>query len=196
MKMRKWLYSLVVAILTIFIKIFYPYRLTGSNKLPQGGAVVCANHSSNLDPVIVAVLFGPKAFLRFMAKAELFHIPGLSWLLRNAGVVSVDRGSSDIEAFRRSVDVLKSGQKLMLFPEGTRVSADEAVAAKTGAVRLAARHKVPIVPIYISRTKRPFRKYDVCVGEGYSLESLKRGEYGAAADDLMERIAAMDPERT
>jgi len=193
--MRKWLYSLVVAVLTPFIKIFYPYRLTGVKELPRGGAVVCANHSSNLDPIIVAVLFGPGAFLRFMAKKELFHIPGLSWLLRNAGVISVDRTGSDIEAFRQSVEVLRTGQKLMLFPEGTRVSADEAVAAKTGAVRMAARYRVPIVPIYISRTKRPFRKYDVCVGEGYSLEGLKRGEYAQAADELMDRIAAMDPER-
>ena len=83
----------------------------------------------------------------------------------------------------------------MLFPEGTRVSTDDAVAAKTGAVRLAARHNVPIVPIFISRDKHIFHRFDVCVGESYTLEKIKRSEYPQAAEQLMEKIAAMNPEK-
>lgn len=189
------LYRFIVILLSPLVRLVYPYRLTQRGQLPEGPAVICANHSSYIDPVLVAVIFGPRNYLRFMGKIELFRIPVLGWFLRCLGAFPVDRSGSDIEALRTSIEVLKSGNKLMLFPEGTRVSADDAVAAKTGAVRLAARHNVPIVPIFISRDKRIFHKFDVCVGESYTLDKIKRSEYPAAAEQLMDRIAAMNPEK-
>ncbi|HIW16439.1 MAG TPA: 1-acyl-sn-glycerol-3-phosphate acyltransferase [Firmicutes bacterium] len=189
------LYSFLVILLTPFVRLVYPYRLKGRAALPDGGAIICANHSSNMDPVILAIIFGPRNYMTFMAKIELFRIPVLGWLIKKLGAIPVDRGSSDIEALRRSINVLKEGHKLMLFPEGTRVSEDDAVAAKTGAVRLASRHNVPIVPVFISRDKRPFRRYDVCIGEPIVLGKLKHADYPAASEHLMERIAAMNPEK-
>ena len=188
-------YCFIVNLLSPLVRLVYPYRLHIEGELPEGGAVICANHSSYIDPVLIAVIFGPRNYLRFMGKIELFHIPFLGWFLRKLGAFPVDRSGGDIEALRTSIDVLKSGHKLMLFPEGTRVSSDDAVAAKTGAVRLAARHNVPIVPIFISRDKRPFHRFDICVGESYVLGKIPRNEYPAAAEQLMERIAAMNPER-
>ncbi|MGI6029411.1 MAG: lysophospholipid acyltransferase family protein [Candidatus Heteroscillospira sp.] len=188
-------YRFIVALLSPLVKLVYPYRLTVHGELPRGAAVVCANHSSYIDPVLVAVIFGKNNYLRFMGKVELFRIPLLGAFLRKLGAFPVDREGGDIEALRTSIDVLKSGSKLMLFPEGTRVSDDDAVAAKTGAVRLASRHKVPIVPVFISRDKRIFRKFDVCVGESYNLDKLPRSEYPAAAEELMDKIAAMNPEK-
>lgn len=188
-------YSNMVALVTPIVKLLYPFRVSGAAKLPEGAAVVCANHSSYLDPFLVAIIFGPKNYMRFMGKVELFRAPVIGWFCRKLGGIPVDRDGSDIEALRASIDVLKSGNKLMLFPEGTRVSSDDAVAAKTGAVRLAARHDAPIVPIFISREKKLFRPFDVCIGESYNLGKIKRSEYGAAADELMSRIADMNPEK-
>ena len=188
-------YSNMVALVTPIVKLLYPFRVSGAAKLPEGAAVVCANHSSYLDPFLVAIIFGPKNYMRFMGKIELFRTPVIGWFCRKLGGIPVDRDGSDIEALRASIDVLKNGNKLMLFPEGTRVSSDDAVAAKTGAVRLAARHDAPIVPIFISREKKLFRPFDVCIGESYTLGKIKRSEYGAAAEDLMARIAQMNPEK-
>ncbi len=188
-------YSFLVTVLSPLVRLVYPYRLTGSAKLPEGAAVICANHSSYIDPVLIAVIFGARNYITFMGKIELFRVPVLGWLLRKLGVISVDRDASDIDALRKSVNVLKGGGRLMLFPEGTRVSEDDAVAAKTGAVRLASRHGAPIVPIFISRDKRAFHRFDVCIGEPIELGKLPHSEYAAAAERLMDGIAAMNPER-
>jgi len=195
MIMKNKFYSNFIAIVAPIVRFFYPYRLTGDAALPEGAAVVCANHSSFIDPFLVAIVFGHKNYMRFMGKVELFNTPFIGWLCRKLGGIPVDRDGSDIEAFRASVEVLKTGNKLMLFPEGTRVSTDDAVAAKTGAVRLAARHDAKIIPVYISREKHLFRKFDVCIGEAYTLGKIKRSEYAAAAEELMDKIAAMNPEK-
>lgn len=187
-------YRWVVIILSPLVKLVYPYRLTIKGELPQGAAIICANHTSYIDPVLIAIVFGKGHYMRFMAKIELFKIPFLGWFLKKLGVFSVDREGKDIDALRTSIDVLKSGNKLMLFPEGTRVSEGDAVAAKTGAVRLASRHDVPIIPIFISSEKRMFRKSTICVGESYSLGKIPRSEYAQAAEDLMAKITEMRPE--
>lgn len=191
--MRKF-YEKLVALLTPIVRFLYPYRLTVRGELPEGAALVCANHSSDIDPVLVAIIFGKRHFLRFMAKAELFKVPVIGWIVKKVGAFPADRDGQDVNALRTSIQILKSGEKLMLFPEGTRVSEDDAVAAKAGAVRLASKHNVPIVPVFISRDKHLFRKFDICIGEPYFVGRIPRGDFPKAAEELMEKIAELNPE--
>jgi 1-acyl-sn-glycerol-3-phosphate acyltransferase len=94
--------------------------------------------------------------------------------------------------------VLKNGRKLLMFPEGTRVSEGEEGSAKTGAVVLATKMNVPVIPMFIPRKKRLFRRTPVVVGEPYmiQLESgrSKQEAMTAAADDLLNRIYALEEE--
>ncbi len=186
-------YAMLVAFLTPFINIFYPFRLSGNLKLPEGAAIIAANHSSNIDPILVAMVIGKNNYVRFMAKSQLFRIPIAGKILMKIGAISADRDGKDVNALRLSMQTLKEGYRLMLFPEGTRVS-DENGEAKTGAVRLASRNNAPIIPIFISREKKLFRKYDVCIGEPYSVGKISRDEYETAADELMRKIAELNPE--
>jgi 1-acyl-sn-glycerol-3-phosphate acyltransferase len=136
-------------------------------------------------------------YMRFMAKIELMHIPLLGNLLKKCGVFYVNRGNSDVTAIKTAMQTLKDGARVAIFPEGRRVSAEEASAAKTGAIMLASRTGAPIVPVYIPKVKHFGTAVDVYIGKPYTIERVRGGSevYAAYADELMRRINALAPEK-
>lgn len=115
--------------------------------------VVC-NHSSLIDPALLVGYF-PEA-IRFMAKAELADKPWIGFIEKRLGNIHLDRDGRDIGPIRRALKELKSGDRcLVVFLEGTRTEEGSGlVDAKQGAAMLAARSKVPVVPVYIENTGR------------------------------------------
>lgn len=176
------------------LQFFFPVAIHGKENIPEGAAMVCANHSSLLDPLLVALAFGKQQHLHFMAKKELFGIPVIGKIIANAEAFPVDRSSNDLGAIRTAMRYLKTACKVMLFPEGTRVSEDDAVAAKSGAIRLASRAKVPIVPVYVPRKKRMFRKTPIVIGKPYYIEQAGRDEFEALSGQLMDKIYELKAE--
>ena len=170
------------------VKALYPMRCRGLENIPEGPAVVCANHSNYIDPLLVAAAFGKENYMHFMAKLELERVPVIGTVLKKCGICFVDRDKSDIDAIRSMMKYLKHGEKVFMFPEGTRVGHDNEVEAKTGAVRIAAKMKVPILPVYIPRGKKVFGKVELLVGEPYTVEAKTHAEYEREADGIMERI--------
>ncbi|MGI5984260.1 MAG: 1-acyl-sn-glycerol-3-phosphate acyltransferase [Clostridiales bacterium] len=177
-----------------FVRLIFPCRFRGKENIPDEPVIVCANHSSLLDPVLIGLAFGPKRQLHFMAKAELFKIPVLSGFLRSIGAFPVVRGETDIGAVRTAMKHLKNGRQIMMFPEGTRVSESDSVAAKSGAVRIATKLKVPILPVYVSTDKRAFRMSKVVIGKSYMLEAPQSKDYVPLADELMKKIKVLESE--
>lgn len=191
------LYHILFWPVFLAFSIFHPVRTVGKEHIPAGAAVVAANHSAYADPLMAICAFGYHNPLRIMAKEELFHVPVLGWLLIKIGMFGVNRGQSDIVAVKRAIKVLKEDCKLMLFPEGTRVTEKEGSGdAKTGAVMFANRANVPLVPVYIPRKKRWFRFTRVVIGEAYypDLPEKRAGQedYRHAADELLCRIYALE----
>ncbi len=185
-------YHLLYAIIFPFFQLFHPVRAIGRENIPEGAAIVCPNHTAMSDPFFAVFAFQRKYPLRTMAKAELMKVPFIGWILGKAGVFGVDRGNADVGAIKKAMKFLKEGNKLMMFPEGTRVEEGENVEAKTGAAMLATRLNVPIIPVYIPAKKRWFRPTTVVIGEPYHPKTAgKRAtpeEYHAIAEDLMERV--------
>ena len=190
MRKEQW-YKLVYSIVRPIGCVFFPQKTYGRENIPEGAALICANHSNGIDPLLLAFAVGRKRYLRIMAKAELRSVPLIGWILYKAGIIFVRRGERDIDSFKSSMRALKSGEKLMLFPEGTRVHGDETVAAKSGAVHMAARAGVPIVPVFIPRDKKVFRTSRVIIGEPYFIKVENRGEIDGLSQDLMDRIWAL-----
>lgn len=178
------LYDLLLPI----VKAFYPMRCKGLENIPEGPAVVCANHSNYIDPLLVAAVFGKENYMHFMAKLELRRVPIIGAVLKKCGICFVDRGKSDIDAIRSMMRYLKNGDKVFMFPEGTRAEHDNEVEAKTGAVRIASKMKVPILPVYIPRGKKVFGRVELLIGEPYKVEARTHEEYEREADGIMERI--------
>jgi 1-acyl-sn-glycerol-3-phosphate acyltransferases len=185
-------YAIYYLIAYPFVRFIFPCRFIGLENIPQGPLIVCANHTSLMDPVQIAIAFGIKRQLFFMAKAELFKIPVFGAILKSAGVFPIVRGETDITSIRTAIKRLKSGHQIMMFPEGTRVSEDELVAAKSGAVRIATKLKVPVLPIFISSGKKAFRCAKLVIGEPYMMENPVNKNYEPLSNELMGKIHALE----
>lgn len=190
------LYAVLYPIVWFFFKLARPWKAVGHTELPQGGALLCGNHTGLSDPIYVVLAVGHKPQCRVMAKAELLRVPVLGFILKHAGIIGVERGKADVGAIKTAMRVLKNGEKLLMFPEGTRVEEGEEGDAHTGAAMLATRTGVPLVPIYIPRKKGWFRRTTIVFGAPYVPEyEGKRPtpeDYRAISAELMRRIYAME----
>jgi len=171
------LYDLAKVILRPTTRLFFAARVTGEERVPaQGGLVVAANHRSYLDPPLLGTWF-PRT-IHFMAKRELFSIPGVAWIIRQWHAFPVDRDSADLGAIRRALRILKEGGVVGIFPEGTR-NLDGEAKARGGAVLLAATSGCPIVPVALVNTQMAARrlrasKVEVRIGEPIRFQGSER----------------------
>jgi 1-acyl-sn-glycerol-3-phosphate acyltransferase len=182
----------------------YRLRVRGLEHLPAGGFVLAANHTSNFDPWPLGIPLLPRRQLRFMAKAELFS-PILAPILRGAGAFKVRRGESDVEAMRTAAELVRSGEIVVMFPEGTRrgkgLRKKHVARAHTGAARIALSAGAPLVPAAISGTDRLLRlgPLRVTFGEPLELSDLAGLDQKRAAElatgRLMARIEELHAER-
>ena len=173
--------------------ILYPMDVYGTENIIDKPCLVCANHSNYCDPVLVALAFGWEKPIHFMAKIELFRRKWMAKLLGQVGAFGVDRDGADISAIRTVMKYIRAGEKVGIFPEGTRVSTDGAVQAKAGAARMAAKLRVPIVPVYISRRKVIFRRVKIVIGEPVYVPAGTE-DYQQFTDALMDTIAELGRE--
>jgi 1-acyl-sn-glycerol-3-phosphate acyltransferase len=131
----------------------YRCRARGANQLPYDGpAIVVINHQSNVDPIVVGMIFDRP--LRFMAKRELFFFKPLTRLITHLGAFPIDRGTGDREALRTSLEVLARGEVLLMFPEGHRYPDDRLVHPfLPGVGMIALRSGAAIVPMAMDGTQ-------------------------------------------
>lgn len=145
------LYRFIVAIIRPFVRVLYGLKVSGIENIPQsGGCIICPNHTSNADPVLLAITFRRQIY--FMAKAELFKNRILGMLFKMVGAFPVERGKGDTSAIDTAESVLDSGEQLGLFIEGTRSKAGDFLRPKTGCAMIAYKTKVPIIPVCIKGT--------------------------------------------
>lgn len=132
--------------LSRFLRRLMNIRFEGRENLPaQGPVILCSNHRSNFDPVLLGTVLQRDLF--FMAKASLFRVPLLNVLIRALGAFPVERGAGDFRAVGRAIDIVRSGHVLAMFPEGHRLkSGGEPQRFHSGAALIAARTGAPLVP--------------------------------------------------
>ena len=173
------------------------FDVKGRENIPDGAAMVCSNHSNLIDPLFIAYAFGVGHFLHFIAKIELFRVPVLSAVIKKLGAIRVDRDISDLATIKTSLNYLKNGEKVAIFPEGTRTVETDYASIKNGAIKMAERAGVPIVPVFVPRKKLIFRRMPIVIGEPYTIEKqdAKRtpDDYLRLAENLMRRIEALTP---
>jgi 1-acyl-sn-glycerol-3-phosphate acyltransferase len=139
-------YYLVRGLLSIVVRIIFDYRVEGHDNVPEKGPLVFAsNHANGWDPVLIAC--GIKRPVCFMAKIELFRQPILGWLMPRMKAFPVKRGRTDRLAVRRGLELLKQGEALGIFPEGTRHKDGLDHEGFTGVAYFASKGAAPVVPI-------------------------------------------------
>jgi 1-acyl-sn-glycerol-3-phosphate acyltransferase len=170
-------------------------RAFGTENLPDTGFVLAANHTSNFDPWPLGLPIWPRRYLRFMAKSELFN-PVLAPFLRAGGAFKVRRGQGDVEAMRTAVDLVRTGEIVVMFPEGTRrakgLRKRRVARAHTGAARIALAAEAPLVPAAITGTDRLSRlgPLRVAFGKPLDLSDLEGLDQKHAATEATERLMA------
>ena len=189
------LYRIIGTLSIPVVKGLYRLRARGLEHLPEGGFVLAANHTSNFDPWPLGIPFLPDRQLRFMAKAELFN-PVLAPILRAGGAFKVRRGEGDLEAMRTAVELVRGGEIVVMFPEGTRQTKGlvkrHAARPHTGAARIALTAKAPLVPVAIGGTDRLLRlgPLRVAYGPPIDLTDLDGKDTKTAARLATERLMA------
>jgi 1-acyl-sn-glycerol-3-phosphate acyltransferase len=166
------IYRICAGLVALLARIFFHPRVTGAENIPLTGPVIIAPiHRSNVDFAFSLFISPRKAF--FMAKEGVFHPAIFGALLTRLGAFPVNRQSADRESMRLSEEVLKRGQALVLFPEGTRKFGHRVEPLHDGAVFLAARTGAKIVPVGIAGSEKAmpvgakfprFAKIEVVVG--------------------------------
>jgi 1-acyl-sn-glycerol-3-phosphate acyltransferase len=187
------LYRIIGTLSIPIVKGLYRLRARGLEDLPERGFVLAANHTSNFDPWPLGIPLLPGRQLRFMAKAELFN-PVLTPILRAGGAFKVRRGEGDIEAMRTAVELVRDGEIVVMFPEGTRqrkglVKRHQA-RPHTGAARIALAAGAPLVPAAIGGTDRLLRlgPLRVAYGPPLDLSDLEGRDPKTAAKVATERL--------
>lgn len=188
-------YRIIYTIAAPIIHLLFPCRTVGLEDLPEGGALLCANHVSGWDPIIIALSLPRDARLTVMAKDQLFRIPLLGFFLRKLGIFPVKRGGNDLTAMKTAMKVLSGGNRLLVFPEGTRVDEQGEVEAKGGVTVMATRTGVPMVPVYCGGKHKFLRKTTIVFGKPYTPVIAGRkptpDENRAIAQEVLDRIYAL-----
>ena len=151
------MYWFIRAIAWLLMKIIFRIEVKGKENIQtEGRLIICSNHVSLLDPVILGITFNRK--IHFMAKKELFEIPILNKLFYVLEAFPVDRHNIDLKSIKKSLKILKDEEVLGIFPEGTRVNTIDKENLKEGIGLLANKGYSNILPVYIDTEYKLFRK--------------------------------------
>ncbi|TMF97386.1 MAG: 1-acyl-sn-glycerol-3-phosphate acyltransferase [Chloroflexi bacterium] len=182
------------------------FRVEGMENVPRTGAmIVCPNHFGTLDPPMVPA-FLPRGDTWNMAKSEYFKKAWMRWLFTAYRAFPVVRHTADRVALRRSFDLLKAGQVLIMYPEGTRVEAGVLSKPEPGAGFIAQKADCPVLPVAVTGTRECLpkgklwpRRVPVTVRFGKPFMVRQRRASGdrvsheEAADAIMLKIAELLP---
>lgn len=186
-------------------RILHPTTVEGLENLPEHGALLCPNHSSNWDPLLVVLRLPINYRVHIMAKQELFRFKPLAWALRQVGAFPVSRGDNDIQAVKTAIQAIKGGDNLLIFPEGTVIHngighTDGLPAhAKAGVAVIGVRTGATMIPVFVDGEKKLFRRTRIIFGKPYI--PVYTGRHGTSeemqkiADDILAEAYALGGQR-
>ena len=186
MKLLNFLKALIVPI----FRLFRPFRYYGNKKVKDGACLYICNHYGIWDVVYPAMTTSEG--MHFVAKKQVFEMPIIGAIAKKVKAISVNRDHKDVRGLLDCFKCLKNGEKICIFPEGTRNKTDaELLPFQPGAAMMAIRCKVPIVPIMIYERPKLFKTTHILVGDPFELneyydKKLSEEEIQTADNKLYE----------
>lgn len=195
------IYRLCKCCVWILITLFYRHKVYGKEHIPKGGAMVASNHCSFLDPPLVGISCPDE--IHFLARDTLYHFAPFGWLLRRLNTHPVQRGKGNMSTLKMTIDLVRKGNKVVIFPEGKRSANGKLHKGQLGIGMLVQRSGCPILPVYVHGTfeiwnnkqkfPKPFGKtacvfgtpIDPLVAEGSNKKELQ----AQIVDTIMDKIA-------
>lgn len=185
------MYNFLKRTVWLFSKLLLRVQYEGLHNIPDKGAfIIVGNHKNNFDPILIS--FTTKREIHYLAKAELFKTRLTRFLFESVKCIKIDRNKTDITAIKNALRVLKDGEILGIFPEGTRVKGGpENANVKSGAVMIASKGKVNILPVAISGNYKLFAKIKVSVLPMFDIKKAMENHDGnieMVSSDIMNII--------
>lgn len=145
---KRWWYDFVRGVITWFCRLFWRSSVEGSAHIPTTGPFILAPvHRSNVDTPLLCQVTSRR--VRYMGKDAMWKYPASAAFFNSLGGFPVHRGEPDRKALRTSEEILRSGEPLVMFPEGTRQSGPLVENVFDGVAYVALRTGVPIIPVGI-----------------------------------------------
>lgn len=166
-------YSTAVKLFRPLTKLFFRVTLIGGENEPDEPYIMCANHSSYIDPVLCACNL--KRTLRLVARGSLARFKIFNWLFKKLDVIKIDREHIELSSMRTIISACRSGECIGIFPQGTRMRRVEPKPeqAMSGVALIASQCKAKILPVSIVTKRRMpgfFRKTYLIVGKPITYE--------------------------
>ena len=191
---------IVKKILTFIFSIIFRLEVKGLENIPKKGSVVIApNHKSNWDPFLISIIIHRETC--FMAKEELFKVPGLKQFLLHFGSFPVRRGTpSDLTAMRTALSRLKEGRILGIFPEGARIKKEGVGKAEPGAALILTKSGSAVIPTAVINTDKIFKlkygflpKVKFIFGESFTVGKMKadKEKLEEIGEQIMSKISEL-----
>lgn len=145
-----WFFLLSRSVVWFVFTIIFDIKYEGLENIPQqrGGYIIASNHTSYLDPVVLA--FKVRPWVHYMAKDDLIKNKALKLLFTWLGIIPVSRGSADFSAIDKCADLVKNGHVLGIFPEGTRYPQNAPGRPKSGMALIAKMTRGDVLPCSVS----------------------------------------------
>ncbi|MCH9630539.1 MAG: 1-acyl-sn-glycerol-3-phosphate acyltransferase [Chlamydiia bacterium] len=144
------IYRFVLWFSWCFLRLFFRFRVYGQEHYYDGAGIIAANHASYLDPVVLSSAWPEE--VHFLAKEPLFKIFGLGWFIRKLNSHPLKGTANDLGVIKQICGLLKTGKKVILFPEGQRSYDDKLLPIKPGVALLVSKSNSAIIPAYIFGT--------------------------------------------
>ena len=181
------LYNIICGAFIQLFRFVYRWQIEGRENLPsEGPVIICSNHISWLDPPLMGCIAWPR-HVHIMAKEELFRIPVFGSIIKRVKAFPVKRDSADRRAIKTAIDIVKNGEIVGLFPEGTRSRTKDLLPPQPGVGLITHKSGAPVVPVAIMGPYKLFRPIRVRIGKPLDFSEY----YGEKArSELLEKIAA------
>ncbi len=197
LKKKRNFYMRAHAVLAPVIRFFQRIKPIGIENIPRdGGLMICANHIAAKDVILIAAAC-PRQ-IRFVAKKELFKVPVLGFLIKKLGAIKLDRGGSDVNAIKTTVNLAKDGEVVSIFPQGHRHPGVNPANTpiKNGAGLVAYHSGCDVIPVCIKTKDDKYHflgKVEIHFGkpiknEELSFENGGSAEYRAATQKIFDEV--------
>lgn len=212
MQGMNWCYRLAWVVFRALFRFYFRWQVFNPERLPpSGGAVLASNHASFIDPPLIGA--GVRRPIAFLARETLFRFPPMAWVLRQWGVVPLDRDGGSASGLRVILDRLHEGNAIVLFPEGTRTRDGKLQPARSGIGLIVIKSDGPVVPVRVFGTYEAYGRRQLVplprwIGVKYGVpmrfERLRaeartaskarlKEIYQEVADELLRAIARLEP---
>ena len=199
-------YAFFKFLLGWIFKVSYRLKVVNKQNQPQKGEgpfIVCANHISAMDPIMIAVAL-KNVQTCYLAKESLFKNKLAGWFFRNLGMIPVTRSGNDVGALKTTIKNLNEGKTIGIFPQGTRHPGKDPRDTKLrgGVGMIQAYSGATILPIYIKTKENRvkfFRQITVILGEPMTADEIGkerkgRDEYDRISNLIFDRVCTLGEE--